>query len=194
MAGGGDPPWMHLMLSEVLSIFDGRVSLTICLVQTWLQISLQCHQILVHLWMDAPPYGDFPGGEAFDAGAMPDTWEPGPMTDMGRHQKDPPPGDRTRTRWTSSSRWIWTVTDQPPPPPGDMGPGPDGTNGTSSRSRRRTSWDLLQDQGDHLQVIWQVDQKTDQWDHLQVIWDQGPPPDEPGPNGWTRRTNGTTSR
>ena len=29
-----------------------------------------------------PPYGDFPGGEAFDPGAMPDTWEPGPMTDM----------------------------------------------------------------------------------------------------------------
>ena len=35
-----------------------------------------------------PPYGDFPGGETFDAAAMPDTWEPGPMTDMG-----PPPGD-----------------------------------------------------------------------------------------------------
>ena len=30
-----------------------------------------------------PPYGDFPGGEAFDAAAMPPTWEPGPMTDMG---------------------------------------------------------------------------------------------------------------
>ncbi|MAI76527.1 MAG: hypothetical protein CMM90_05030 [Rickettsiales bacterium] len=49
-----------------------------------------------------PPYGDFPGGETFDAAAMPDTWEPGPMTDMG-----PPPGDMG-------------------PPPGDMGPGPDG--------------------------------------------------------------------
>ena len=33
-----------------------------------------------------PPYGDFPGGEAFDPGAMPDTWEPGPMTDMGPNQ------------------------------------------------------------------------------------------------------------
>ena len=49
-----------------------------------------------------PPYGDFPGGETFDAATMPDTWEPGPMTDMG-----PPPGDMG-------------------PPPGDMGPGPDG--------------------------------------------------------------------
>ena len=47
-----------------------------------------------------PPYGDFPGGDNFDAGAMPDTWEPGPMTDMGPGTA--PPGS---------------------PPPGDMGPG-----------------------------------------------------------------------
>ena len=48
-------------------------------------------------------YGDFPGGEAFDAAAMPDTWEPGPMTDMGPAGMGPEG-----------------------PPPGDMGPGPDG--------------------------------------------------------------------
>ena len=55
-------------------------------------------------FMDAaPPYGDFPGGENFDPGAMPDAWSPGPMTDMG-------PGDMGPGG----------------PPPGDMGPGPDG--------------------------------------------------------------------
>ena len=74
-----------------------------------------------------PPYGDFPGGEAFDAAAMPDTWEPGPMTDMGpagmgpegpppgfEHTKDfprvrkpegRPPGSKTRRLlWCSNSR------------------------------------------------------------------------------------------
>ena len=37
----------------------------------------------IYGWMS---FLDFPGGEAFDPGAMPDTWEPGPMTDMGPNQ------------------------------------------------------------------------------------------------------------
>ena len=91
-----------------------------------------------------PPYGDFPGGEAFDAAAMPDTWEPGPMTDMGpagMGPEGPPPGEWDLTRWTSGPPPGMDMDGDgmPPPPPGDMGPGPDGTNGTSSRSRRRTN-------------------------------------------------------
>ncbi len=42
-----------------------------------------------------PPYGDHPGGENFDPGAMPGPWEPGPMTDMGPHggpEMGPPGG------------------------------------------------------------------------------------------------------
>ena len=58
----------------------------------------------------APPYGDFPGGPEFDAAAMPDAWDPGPMTDMGMAPEGPPPGEGG-------------------PPPGDMGPGPDGPMG-----------------------------------------------------------------
>ena len=53
----------------------------------------------------APPYGDFPGGPEFDPGAMPGTWEPGPMTDM-------PPGDFDMPEGTTDM-----------PPPGDIGPG-----------------------------------------------------------------------
>ena len=52
-----------------------------------------------------PPYGDFPGGEAFDPGAMPDTWEPGPMTDMGtesRHGRQS--RFRTKPRYGTESR------------------------------------------------------------------------------------------
>ena len=88
-----------------------------------------------------PPYGDFPGGEAFDPGAMPDTWEPGPMTDMGPEfgpgtppemgpgpdgPPGPPPGmdmdgdahaSTTSRRYGTRTRWA---------------------NGTTSRSRRRT--------------------------------------------------------
>ncbi len=72
-------------------------------------------------FMDAcPPYGDFPGGESFDPGAMPDAWSPGPMTDMG-------PGGPAIDPATG-------MAPQPPegpgeggyddgPAPGDMGPG-----------------------------------------------------------------------
>ena len=86
----------------------------------------------------APPYGDFPGGPEFDPGAMPDAWEPGPMTDMGPEwdQKD------LLQEWGRDLMdqmdllqvmdMGWDQMDQGPPP-GDMGPGPDGTNGTSSR-------------------------------------------------------------
>ena len=61
-----------------------------------------------------PPYGDFPGGEAFDAGAMPDTWEPGPMTDMGPEfgPEGPPPGEwgLDNPQPGPPQVWIWTVT------------------------------------------------------------------------------------
>ena len=58
----------------------------------------------------APPYGDFPGGPEFDPGAMPDAWEPGPMTDMG--PMAPPPGE-----WWTTLQVIWP----PGPPPGGYG-------------------------------------------------------------------------
>ena len=93
----------------------------------------------------APPYGDFPGGPEFDPGAMPDAWEPGPMTDMGEMGPEgPPPGEE----WDLLQVYgpgpgpppgdmDQGTRSMPPPPPGDMGPGGDGTNGTSSR----VTWD-----------------------------------------------------
>ena len=78
----------------------------------------------------------------FDPGAMPDTWEPGPMTDMiwdqtGPGEEGPPPviWDQDQMDHMDLLQvWIWTV-DGPGtngPPPGDMGPG-GWANGTSSR-------------------------------------------------------------
>ena len=41
-----------------------------------------------------PPYGDFPGGDNFDAANMPDSWEPGPMTgDMNTFADAPDTSD-----------------------------------------------------------------------------------------------------
>ena len=105
---------------------------------------------------------------AFDPGAMPDTWEPGPMTEMG-----PEFGPGT--------------------PPPEMGPGPDGPppgmdmDGDECLHRLQEIWDQDQtDQWDHLQ-----EQKVDQWDHLQVkvdhlqeIWQVQ---DQMGPPGTTSR-------
>ena len=54
-----------------------------------------------------PPYGDFPGGDNFDAANMPDAWDPGPMTNM------PPPGD---------------MGPEPGDMPADMPPPPDDPN------------------------------------------------------------------
>ena len=77
-----------------------------------------------------PPYGDFPGGEAFDPGAMPDTWEPGPMTEMGpEFGPGTPPPEMGPGPDGPPPGMDMDGDGMPPPPPGDMGPGPDGPMG-----------------------------------------------------------------
>ena len=60
-----------------------------------------------------PPYGDFPGGDNFDAANMPDSWDPGPMTNI------PPPDDMAGNPNEG-------MMGPDGPPPGDMAGGPDG--------------------------------------------------------------------
>jgi hypothetical protein len=77
-----------------------------------------------------PPYGDFPGGDNFDAANMPDTWEAGPMTDMGpggMGPDGPPPGDMGPGGMGPDGPPPGMDMDgdgMPPPPPGGEGPDP----------------------------------------------------------------------